>query len=94
MDKIKHNKLEQWMCYKILKLLNFTNIATTFKKESEKTWFSSCNSSASSTTVDYIWASNNLNDIIIDFNLTRTTYSSDHAMLMFTFEHPNNSLLT
>ncbi|CAG8729827.1 13970_t:CDS:2, partial [Rhizophagus irregularis] len=93
MDKIKHNKLEQWMCYKILKLLNFTNIATTFKKESEKTWFSSCNSSASSTTVDYIWASNNLNDIIIDFNLTRTTYSSDHAMLMFTFEHPNNSFV-
>ncbi|CAB5168428.1 unnamed protein product [Rhizophagus irregularis] len=93
MDKIKNNQLEQWMCYKILKLLNFTNIATTFKKESEKTWFSSCTSSASSTTVDYIWASNNLNDIIIDFNLTRTTYSSDHAMLMFTFEHPNNSFV-
>ncbi|CAB4427837.1 unnamed protein product [Rhizophagus irregularis] len=89
-QKINHNQLKPWMCYHILKLLNFSNVAANFNKESEATWFSSVAGSTTTTTIDYIWASQNLNDIITSFHISKPTYSSDHAVILFSTEHPNN----
>ncbi|CAB4438231.1 unnamed protein product [Rhizophagus irregularis] len=93
LQKTKNNKLELWMCYKILKILNFDNVASMFNKVLEPTWFPPVNSNKSPTTVDYIWVSTNLKEIISQFQISRSSYSSDHAILMVAFPHPNNDFI-
>ncbi|CAB4420074.1 unnamed protein product [Rhizophagus irregularis] len=93
LQKIKNNKLELWMCYKVLKTMNFDNVALMFNKELEPTWFPPVNSNKIPTTIDYIWVSTNLKEITSHFHILRSSYSSDHAVLMFAFPHPNNDFI-